>query len=398
MSRREITFILNDRAVSGQAEPRTHLADFLREDLLMTGTHLGCEQGVCGACTLFVDGRPVRACITLAASCEQAGVRTIEGFDDDPLMERLRDAFKRHHALQCGYCTPGMLATAYDIVRRLPNADTHRIRRELSGNLCRCTGYEGIVAAIADVLANDPPAARVLAVPRTRPPAASSAGVAAPSAEVPETAAPAESGLPIPEIAEFSDGVKLSRSVTISASADKAWPVLRDVRSVAASIPGASVDHQSADGIASGKVVVSMGPIRAKFAGHAKTQFDDDTRTGHVRGSGRDSLSRSLLQGALDFSLAERDDETSTLKIDMVYKLKGPLAQFGRPALVEEIADRLLKETAEAISARARGVEAPPSRRQALNGLTLMVSVLKGMIRRLFDKRRSDRPRDLDNR
>ncbi|MDO9499040.1 (2Fe-2S)-binding protein, partial [Falsiroseomonas sp.] len=157
MSQHEITLTLNGAPVTKPAEPRTHLADFLREDHLLTGTHLGCEQGVCGACTLYVDGRPVRSCITFAVACDGASVQTVEGFEDDPLMARLRAAFSRHHGLQCGYCTPGMLATGYDIVRRLPDADEARIRRELSGNICRCTGYAGIVAAIQDVLANDPP-------------------------------------------------------------------------------------------------------------------------------------------------------------------------------------------------------------------------------------------------
>src|SRR5918992_1217028 len=143
---------VNDSAVTGEVEPRMQLADFLRERLLLTGTHLGCEHGVCGACTVEIDGAPARSCITYAVACEGAEVRTIEGFDDDPLMTELREAFAAEHALQCGYCTPGMLVTARDIVLRLPNADEARIRRELSGNLCRCTGYMGIVRAIQRVL------------------------------------------------------------------------------------------------------------------------------------------------------------------------------------------------------------------------------------------------------
>jgi len=135
MTTTHISLTVNGRPVSAAAEPRRHLADFLREDLLLTGTHIGCEQGVCGACTLFVDGRPIRSCITPAVACQDAEVRTVEGFDDDALMQRLRAAFTRHHGLQCGFCTPGMLATAYDIVRRLPDADAARIRRELSGKL-----------------------------------------------------------------------------------------------------------------------------------------------------------------------------------------------------------------------------------------------------------------------
>jgi len=149
---RRVAFTVNGRPVQAELEPRTSLADFVRESERLTGTNLGCEHGVCGACTLEIDGAPARSCITLAAACEGAHVRTIEAFDDDPVMEKLREAFSAEHALQCGYCTPGMLMTARDIVLRLPGADEARIRLELSGNLCRCTGYMGIVRAIQRVL------------------------------------------------------------------------------------------------------------------------------------------------------------------------------------------------------------------------------------------------------
>ena len=149
----EVSLTVNGAPVTAQVAPRLQLAELLREQLRLTGTHLGCEQGVCGACTVLLDGAPARSCIAFAVACAGAEVRTIEGFDDDPLMAELRDAFKREHALQCGYCTPGMLVTAYDIVRRLPDADEARVRLELSGNLCRCTSYVGIVRAVLQVLA-----------------------------------------------------------------------------------------------------------------------------------------------------------------------------------------------------------------------------------------------------
>jgi carbon-monoxide dehydrogenase small subunit len=148
-----IQLTVNGQPVTGQVEPRTHLADFLRDHLMLTGTNVGCEHGVCGACTLWIDGAPARSCITYAAACDGADVRTIEGFEDDAVMAQLRDAFTAEHALQCGYCTPGMLATSRDIVLRLPDADEARVREELSGNLCRCTGYVGIVKAVMAVLA-----------------------------------------------------------------------------------------------------------------------------------------------------------------------------------------------------------------------------------------------------
>jgi carbon-monoxide dehydrogenase small subunit len=151
---KRVSLTINGKAVTADVEPRTSLADYLRETQNLTGTNLGCEHGVCGACTIEIDGAPARSCITFAVACEGASVRTIEGFGDDPVMEQLRQAFTAEHALQCGYCTPGMLMTARDIVTRLPEADEARIRLELSGNLCRCTGYVGIVNAIQAVLKN----------------------------------------------------------------------------------------------------------------------------------------------------------------------------------------------------------------------------------------------------
>lgn len=160
-----ITFHLNGRTVSAAADGRCSLADHLREQHRLTGTHLGCEHGVCGACTIELDGAPARSCITFAGACEGRSVRTIEGFDDDAVMAQLREAFSAEHALQCGYCTPGMLVTARDIVQRLPHADEARIRLELSGNLCRCTGYRGIVRAIQRVLAERNPAGAATGAP-----------------------------------------------------------------------------------------------------------------------------------------------------------------------------------------------------------------------------------------
>lgn len=150
--KKTVRLTVNGTSIAREVEPRVNLADFVREHLGLTGTHLGCEHGVCGACTLEIDGAPARSCITYAVACDGAHVRTIEGMHDDAVVAQLREAFSAEHALQCGYCTPGMLVTARDIVLRLPDADEAVIRKELAGNLCRCTGYVGIVRAVARVL------------------------------------------------------------------------------------------------------------------------------------------------------------------------------------------------------------------------------------------------------
>jgi carbon-monoxide dehydrogenase small subunit len=147
-----INIRVNGAMYARTIDDRLSLADFVREHCLLTGTHVGCEHGVCGACTLVLNGKPVRSCITLAAAADGADVRTVEGYDGDVVMAAIRRAFNLRPGLQCGFCTPGMLATAYDIVTRLPDAWRERIKAELGGNLCRCTGYLSIVQAIEDVL------------------------------------------------------------------------------------------------------------------------------------------------------------------------------------------------------------------------------------------------------
>ena len=146
-----VSLTVNGRAVSVDVAPRTHLADFLREDLLLTGTHLGCEHGVCGACTLLIDDAPARSCIAFAAACEGAKIQTIEGLEHDPIIVLLRAAFTADHALQCGYCTPGQICSAVGLVKEGHAHTDAEIKELMSGNICRCGAYQNIVAAIKEV-------------------------------------------------------------------------------------------------------------------------------------------------------------------------------------------------------------------------------------------------------
>jgi carbon-monoxide dehydrogenase small subunit len=149
---RSIRLRVNGRPVSGNVEPRRLLADFLREDLGLTGTHLGCEHGVCGACTVLVDGEATRACLMFACQADDKTVITVEGLAQDDTsgetLSPLQRAFHEHHALQCGYCTPGFLITATALLANNPDPTAEEVREAISGNLCRCTGYVSIVEAI----------------------------------------------------------------------------------------------------------------------------------------------------------------------------------------------------------------------------------------------------------
>lgn len=149
-----VTMTVNGKAVSETIDPRTLLVQFLRENLDLTGTHVGCDTGQCGACTVHLDGRAVKACSVLAAQAEGAEVVTIEGLSKDGELHPMQAAFRENHGLQCGFCTPGMVMAAVDLVKNNPNPSDEVIRQQLEGNLCRCTGYHNIVKAVKAGSAN----------------------------------------------------------------------------------------------------------------------------------------------------------------------------------------------------------------------------------------------------
>ena len=144
-----VRITVNGRSRDGRCEPRKLLVDFLREDLGLTGTHVGCEHGVCGACPVLLNGEAARSCLMLAVQADGADLTTVEGLATNERLHPLQEAFRQHHALQCGFCTPGMLLTALDLLTTNPAPTEEEIRQGLSAVLCRCTGYQGIIAAVA---------------------------------------------------------------------------------------------------------------------------------------------------------------------------------------------------------------------------------------------------------
>ncbi len=364
-----VSMMVNGKAVSADVAPRTHLADFLREELLLTGTHLGCEHGICGACTLLIDDAPARSCIAFAAICEGTHVRTIEGLEHDPIIERLRAAFTAEHALQCGYCTPGMLVTARDIVLRLPGADEDRIRLELAGNLCRCTGYAGTVRAIQSVLgeARSPRLIRSAAQAPAR-----GEGVATPTTPPP---------LPLRERAGVRGAAPTDQSIIetlrLGLPRDTVWTALRDPALIASCVPGARLISTNADQLV-GELTTSLGPIRAQFSGTARVTYSDD-HTGALEGEGQDAISRTHLHGTATFALRETSPASSELILTITYALRGPLAQLGRGPVVRAFAAELAEIVARALEARLRG--AKPSVPQRLGVLSLLWHALRRWLR-----------------
>lgn len=409
-----VTLEVNGRRLQTEVEPRTHLGDFLRDTARLTGTHLGCEHGVCGACTVLVDGRPVRSCITFTVACEGRHVTTVEGYDGDEIMRRLREAFTRHHALQCGFCTPGMLATGRDIVLRLPDADEARIRLELAGNLCRCTGYMGIVAAIGDVLGQlqrEPhPVVTALrekmrlGMPESPVPSAASGGIksmpaftglqpaATVAAQEPARTTHADSAKAAQASSEpaapagVRKGTQIDASFDVPFAIDAVWAFMGDLPAVAGCLPGAAIESQEGDKV-KGRIAVKFGPMSAAFVGAARLERDDAQRTAILRGAGQDSLSQSRAQGDITYRLEATAPEQTRVHVDMLYSLQGPLAQFSRSGLVKDFVRRMVADFGQQVAKRMAGDDSAPEAQAAVSPLRIVLSLLMERIRRLFGRR-----------
>jgi aerobic carbon-monoxide dehydrogenase small subunit len=399
-----ISLNINGKPASGSVEPRTHLADFLRDGRDLTGTHLGCEHGVCGACTILVDGVPVRSCITYAVACDGAEVVTIEGLDDDEITRELREAFKRDHALQCGYCTPGMLVSARDLVVRSLDADEHDIRVAMSGNLCRCTGYVGIIKAIRSVIVarRGRDIAAVAGGGRSavgpagsghasaEPQDASTRRVASASLSQPAAAVRAKLSIDPGWIPQVSFDQKL----VVNYPRQQVWEMFGRVRDVAACLPGASLTGEPTPDHVEGQIRVKVGPISAEFRGQAKIERDQSSYSGKITGAGNAIRSNSTTRGVISYRLLPIGDGQSTeVVLTIGYTLTGMLAQFGRPSIVQDVAARLTAAFARNLEVRLGGkVAADLSSDGGMDAGSLVFSVVAGrlqdLFRRLFGPRR----------
>jgi carbon-monoxide dehydrogenase small subunit len=380
-----IELTVNNRAVNALVEPRTSLADLMRDRLDLTGTHLGCEHGVCGACTLLLDGVPARSCITYAVACDGAAITTIEGLDDDEIAIELRAAFTREHALQCGFCTPGMLVSARDLVRRLPEADEQQIRIGMSGNLCRCTGYVGIISAVQSVIsarrardiAPEPDAGRKSLGP------VGSGHKACVSAEkaVPARPATAETAYAIAplDIPDFTPSTILEQQFSVAHPPQKVFALFDDIAAVASCLPGASLTGVPTPQRVEGAIRVKIGPISANFNGAARVERDPATLSGRILGVGTDQRSRSSTQGEIRYRLQPIEDGAATrVELSIGYSLTGMLAQVGRSGLVRDLAARLIAEFAGNLDRRLSGATSESATRAAdLNGISLIFGLLR---------------------
>ncbi len=401
-----IALTVNGTKVTREVTPRTNLADFLREELLLTGTHIGCEHGICGACTVVVDGEIARSCITYAVTCDGAEVRTIENFDEDTLMAKLRQAFSEEHALQCGYCTPGMLVAARDLIRRGEARDEESIRIGMSGNLCRCTGYMGIVSAVAKVAGAysekaEPNAATRTLGPAPGPDAPDGFATEKPASARPAKAVKAEAAAPVlssqrsanvqtGEVTQEGKFTKLTQTITVNHPREDVWRYMADIEKVATCMPGVALDGPPQEGHVDGRMLVKLGPISADLAGEADVTRIENEWRGIIEGKGRDARSASLASGRVEYQLAEAEGGAATqMSVSMAYSLAGPLAQFSRGAIVRDLVSRLAGAFAQNLETRLSGRESDTAP-AALDAGSLVFSVLwdhiKGFISKLLGR------------
>jgi aerobic carbon-monoxide dehydrogenase small subunit len=391
----ELRITVNGRAVKASVEPRTHLADFLRDHLDQTGTHLGCEHGVCGACTLLLDDMPARSCITFAAACDGATVTTIEGLDDDEIATELRAAFTREHALQCGYCTPGMLISARDLVLRLETADERAIRVGLSGNLCRCTGYVGIVRAVRAVIkhrrARGLPSIAGAGRKELGPVGSGRGGLtivqSVPRATI-ESLEQRHDGGPR-DMPDFVPDKVFADQFTVACPAERVFEMLGDVRQVAACLPGASLTSVPTPDHVIGVIRVRLGPIVANFHGAARIERDSEKESGRIVGIGNDQRSRSSTQGEIRYRLVPLEQGAATrVELSIGYSLRGLLAQVAREGLVRDFASRLIAEFARNLERRLLGAQdnIPTQSSKSLDATGLMFNLLRARVWRIIRK------------
>jgi aerobic carbon-monoxide dehydrogenase small subunit len=386
---------INGKSVAAEAEPRTHLADFLRGQQFLTGTHIGCEHGVCGACTVLLDGVPARSCITFAVACDGAQITTIEGLRDDPIMAQLREAFAAHHALQCGYCTPGMLISCRDILVRLPDADEARIRRELSGNLCRCTGYVGLVAALKSVQSKRKEAAApAVAVRKTLGPVGAHASREGARSRITRTPAVKPAAPPAAATtvtaeqwrAVAAEGIELLQSFQVPFARDMVWNYFEHLDLVVRCMPGARLLGPPAGNRAEGEVNVKLGPFSSAFRGALEVERDPARFAGVVRAAGRDSQSGSNARAIISYHLNSLGEATTRVDVAVRFLLAGSLAQFGRLGLIRDVAEHLTSVFASNLQAVLSGKPVGDEAYKPLTAASLAGLAIRNRIRAVFAK------------
>jgi carbon-monoxide dehydrogenase small subunit len=361
-----VEFSVNGTPVSLRVSPRMTLADVLRDQLGLTGTHIGCEHGVCGMCTILVDGDASRSCLIYACQVDGSELTTVEGLGKPDDLHPLQESFGRHHGLQCGFCTPGFLMSSYDLLDHDPGIQREDLAEELSGVLCRCTGYRNIIDAVDDVACKNRDGVprpknfgRRTLIGRSPVGTTGARDESAPAVadETSDHLRPDEIRLPTGE-----PTININVTSILESSLEDVGRVISDVRLLVRCLPGAELIDELGDGWYRGRVRLALGPIRLSFNGivHLLAHESDWV---HVLGQGND-VSGGRAQAEIQIRVIS-DGKGTRLQANARVFLVGRIAGFGR-SLSGDVSRRMFEEFATAVDATARGEEVvaafkPPS-------------------------------------
>ncbi len=388
----EVALSVNGTEVTLDVEPRLTLVDALRHRLGLTGTHVGCEHGVCGACTVLVDGAAVRSCLMFCVQAQGSEVTTVEALGEIDDLHPLQEAFHRHHGLQCGFCTPGFLMTAYELLQGEQGTvtDEAALRQELSGILCRCTGYAGIVAAVQEAARSHPhglPPPKALGRPitvRSRvPPVGEELALeAAAEVEPKEPHGPGELEVRVPE-GEPNETIDVVTEIEPSPA--ETWELLSDFMRMTRCMPGVELDTDHGDDLYSGRVSVHLGPMRLSFAGAARVlEREGDRRRLRAVASGRDASGSGVRADVTVTAAPGSSGDATALHAEARLYLSGRAAQFGR-SLAGDVSRGLFAEFGACVERTLMTGETSEPRRLsgAAVGWRLLRARVGALLRRL---------------
>ena len=378
-----VSFTVNGRPASVDVAPRVTLSDALRDHLGLTGTHVGCEHGVCGMCTVIVDGDAARACLLLACQMEGAEIMTVEGLGKPDDLHPLQESFSRHHALQCGFCTPGQLMSAYDLLDKEPGIAPEELPEQMSGVLCRCTGYRNIMDAVGEVAEKNPDG-----VPPPRNCASGALlprdSIGGPSAGGSGAGDDEHQGVAEIRMPSTEPTVAVTVDQEVEATPDELWVVMSDTERLARCLPGAELVADFGDDTYKGRIRVALGPVKLAFLGdiHVVTR-DEETRTIRALAQAADAGGGNV---QADVRITVSPHATgSAIHAEADLHMTGRIAQFGR-SLANDVSKEMFGQFTAALDATARGEEAAEIK--PTSALTLMAQMTANRARGAWDRLR----------
>jgi aerobic-type carbon monoxide dehydrogenase small subunit (CoxS/CutS family)/carbon monoxide dehydrogenase subunit G len=369
----DVSMTVNGSAVTVSLPARVTLSDALRDHLGLTGTHVGCEHGICGMCTVLVDGEAARACLLFAVQLDGAEITTVEGLGRPDDLHPLQESFGRHHSLQCGFCTPGFLMSSYDLLTHEPDVTREELPTELSGVLCRCTGYRNIIDAVDEVaqahrdgLPGPGNETSRMLVGRT-PGGSVVASTALPQEEEPESQShPERIALPTGD-----PTITIDVTSQLTSSPGEVARVFGDIRLLARCLPGAELTDELGDGWYRGLARIALGPVRLSFKGLAQILEQGPDRL-VMHGQGQDASSGAA-QAAIVMT-AEASAGGTALRAEADVFLTGRIAGFGR-SLAGDVSRRMFEDFARAVDQAAAGQE-PDVASSPASAVSILVAAL----------------------